>query len=303
MSAEISNSEELLAMCSRITVSVIVPAYNAESTVADCINSLLKLRYPREQVEIIVVDNGSTDSTSAILASYDAQITVLFEKKRGAAAARNTGLRAAKGETIAFIDADCIADPDWLSKLIEPLRNSQIGIVGGRILARGRPNKIEAFGETIHDHNLSINGSSPPHAMTANCSARLAVLQSVGFFDEKFLRAQDCDLSYRVVQAGYKLVYEQAAVVYHKNKKTASGLFMEGYTHGFHSVQLNKKHRMFLRQYGYGRFSKQSYKTLCSSFINTLLAKSDSARYDFLFNLGKKAGRWCGSLRYLDFNL
>jgi GT2 family glycosyltransferase len=284
-----------------INVSVVVPAYNAESTLADCIGSLLRLHYSREQVEFIFVDNASTDRTRTILGSYHGQITVLFENKRGAAAARNAGLRHARGEIIAFIDADCVADPDWLKNLILPLHDPKVGIVGGRILAQEPTNKIEAFGETIHDHNLSINAWKPPYAMTANWSSPLAVLESVGLFDEKFLRGQDCDLSYRIVQAGYKLVYQPEAVVYHKNKKTVSGLFMEGCTHGFHSVQLNKKHRVFLQQYGYRRFSKQSYIALYSSLVNAL-RHSDSARYDFLFNLGKKLGRWCGSLRYLYLN-
>jgi len=287
-------------MTNGIKVSVVVPVYNSESTVAACIHSLLKLHFPREQLELIFVDNGSTDRTSTILASYREHITVLFERKRGAAAARNAGLRHASGAIIAFVDADCVADPNWLHNVSLPLDDPQVGIVGGKILAQGPPNKIEAFGESIHDHNLSINTWKPPHAMTANWSSRLAVLKSVGLFDETFLRGQDSDLSYRIVQAGYQLMYQDNAVVYHKNQRTASGLFLEGYTHGFSSVHLHKKHKAFLRQYGYRRFAKQSYMALWSSFIDAVFVKrSDFAYYDFLFNLGKKVGRWCGSLRYL----
>jgi len=289
-------------MSSGIKVSVVVPAYNAESTVGDCIASLLKLHYPPEQRELIVVDNASTDRTGTILSGYRQQINVLFEKKRGAAAARNTGLRHARGEAIAFIDADCIADPDWLGKVIQPLHAPHVGVVGGRILAQGIPNHIEAFGDTIHDHNLSINKWKTPHPMTANWASPRAALQKDGFFDERFLRAQDCDLSYRLVEAGYKLVYEEQAIVYHKNKNTRSGLFVEGYRHGFHSVQLNKKHRAFLQNYGYRRFSHKSYKALWSSLMGTVLNSSELARYDFVFNLGKKAGRWCGSIRYRYLN-
>jgi GT2 family glycosyltransferase len=290
-------------MSADVKVSVVVPVYNAEDTLADCINSLLSLHYPREHVEFLLVDNASTDRTSTILASYRADIKILFEKKKGAAAARNTGLRHARGEIIAFIDSDCVADPEWLQNLILPLHDARVGIVGGRILAQSPINKIEAFGETIHDHNLSINAWKPPHAMTANWSSRLSVLRTVGLFDETFLRGQDADLSYRIVQAGYQLVYEHEAVVYHRNKKTVSGLFMEGYTHGFHSVHLNKKHRVFLQQHGYRRFSKNSYVALWSSLVDAVLTnQSDSARYYFLFNLGKKVGRWCGSLRYLYLN-
>jgi GT2 family glycosyltransferase len=290
-----------MASAERINVSVIVPAYNSENTLVDCIGSLLRVHYSREQVEFIFVDNASTDRTKTILASYAGLIRVIFENKRGAAAARNAGLRHARGKVIAFMDADCVADPDWLQNLIVPLHDPNVGIVGGRILAQKPATKIEAFGETIHDHHLSINVWKPPYAITANWSSPLAVLERVGFFDEKFLRSQDCDLSYRILQAGYKLVYQPEAVVYHKNEKTVSGLFMEGYTHGFHSVQLNKKHRVFLQQYRCRRFSKQSYTALYSSMVNALW-HSNRARYDLLFKLGKKFGRWCGSLRYLYLN-
>ena len=98
------------------SVTVVVPAYNSQETIAGCIESLVNLHYPREKLEIIVADNGSRDSTVAIASRYP--VRVLREEQRGAAAARNCGIREARGEYIAFTDSDCQVAPDWLHELV-----------------------------------------------------------------------------------------------------------------------------------------------------------------------------------------
>src|SRR5258707_322683 len=93
--------------------SVIVAVYNAQATLRDCIESLLQLDYPSGHLEVLCVDNASTDATVGILASYDEHLRVVRERRRGPAAARNTGVRHAGGEVIAFTDADCVVDRAW----------------------------------------------------------------------------------------------------------------------------------------------------------------------------------------------
>ena len=105
-------------------VSVIVPVYNGESTIEECVESILALSFPRNDVQLLLIDNASSDSTSTILERYRDRAMILHETKRGPAAARNRGLENATGDIVAFTDADCVVHRDWLSRLIAPLSRS-----------------------------------------------------------------------------------------------------------------------------------------------------------------------------------
>ncbi len=227
---------------------MIVAIYNAQGTLEECLDSLLALDYPSDRLELLCVDNASTDRTPRILAGYGERVRVLHENKRGPAAARNRGLRHAGGEVVAFTDSDCVVDRHWLRFLVAPLQDASIGAVGGTILSKRPCNSIERFGEQIHDHERAIHELAPPYVITMSWSSRLSVLRSVGLFNEALLRCQDVDLSYRLVQAGYTLAYEPRAIIYHQNERTPWGLMHEGYVHGYHAVRVRQLHATFFRQ-------------------------------------------------------
>lgn len=227
----------------RPSVSVVVPVYNGQATLLACLHSLLALRYPADRLELIVVDNASTDRTPEILASLSGELRILREEKRGAAAARNRGIRAARGECIALTDADCVVDPEWLAELVQPLAAPEVGISGGRIASRESGNRIERFGEKIHDHQRAIEELVPGYAISMNWASRRSVLVDVGLFDEALLRGQDVDLAWRIRAAGFSLVYRHTALVRHRNERSLRGLFSEGYTHGSCGVAVQRKHQ------------------------------------------------------------
>ena len=205
-------------------VSVIVPVYNGERTIEECVESILGLSFPRSDVELLLIDNASSDNTATILNRYRDRAIILHERKRGPAAARNRGLKNATGDIVVFTDADCVVHRDWLSQIIAPLRDPVVGIVGGTILSMKPCNAVEEFGERIHDHRMAIECYSPPYAITMSWASRRSVLEKTGPFDEDLLRCEDCDLAYRVVDAGYRIVHEPAAVVYHRNEQSLAGL-------------------------------------------------------------------------------
>jgi glycosyltransferase involved in cell wall biosynthesis len=285
-------------------VSVIVPVYNAERTIVECIDSLLRLNYPKENLELILVNNASTDGTADVLNRYSREIEILYEEKKGPAAARNRGLLNARGDIVAFVDADCTVDKDWLKKIVLPLQDEAVGVVGGKILSKRPCNKIEEFGEEIHDHEKAINEYNPPYAITMNWSSSLSALKEIGLFDEGFRRCEDVDLSYRIFRSGYKIVYQPEAVVYHRNERTFLGLFREGYLHGFHSIRALKAHEDFLKPFGHRRFNLSSYTKILFSLVNSIRGRDRnySICY-FVFNAGKKVGKFVGSLRYLYLDL
>jgi GT2 family glycosyltransferase len=277
------------------SVSVVVAAYNAEATIDACISSLLRLRYP--QTEVLVVDNWSCDGTADKLKSYAGHIHVLHERIRGAAAARNAGLRAASGEVVAFTDADCTVHPDWLDHLVAPLANHQVGIAGGMILAREGANEVERFGDYIHDHRRTIELVRPPYAITMNWASPRSALERLGGFDERFLRAQDTDLSFRFVEAGYRLAFAPHAVVYHRNEATLGGLFREGVVHGFHFVLVRKRHQGLLPGFGpRQRFSQPGYTELARRLVGG--TPDGWNRCYAVYISGKKVGYLLGSARH-----
>lgn len=286
------------------SVSVIVPVYNAQNTIKECVNSLLSLKYPKESVELIFINNASTDNTLRFLEEFGDKIKILNERKKGPAAARNKGIMNSSSEIIALTDADCKVYNDWLKKIVNPLQDESIGAVGGKILSKRPCNKIEEFGEEIHDHNKAINKNKPPYVITMNWASRRSVLTEVGLFDEGFIRCEDVDLSRKIMQAGYRFHYEPETIIYHSNEKTLSGLFREGYNHGFWSIKGHKAWKDLITRSGHRRFNFNTYKDIIMSFVNFAIGKDKIYNMCYLsFNLGKKIGKISGSFRYLYVDL
>ncbi|GAG20010.1 unnamed protein product, partial [marine sediment metagenome] len=183
----------------------------------------------------------------------------------------NTGIRNARNEIIAFTDADCEVNRNWLKNLVKPLvEDEDIDAVGGRILSREPCNSIERFGELLHDHQQALSSRRYPTFITMNILIRKPLLLEVGMFDEDFIRGQDTDLSFRLCRMGYRVSYANEAVVYHRNEKTLRGIFKEGFTHGYWKSKFLKKHK---ESPGFFRL------------------------YRFIFNRGKKIGLFFGWLK------
>jgi GT2 family glycosyltransferase len=123
----------------------------------------------------------------------------------------------------------------------------------------------------------------------------------MGGFDTRFVRCQDLDLSYRLVQAGYRLAYAPGAVVYHRNESTLGGLFREGFVHGFHGVRARKRHDDFLSGLGHGRLGQPRYRELAGSLLASL--RGDVRPCEPVFNCGRKAGKLLGSVRFGHLDL
>ena len=285
-------------------VSIVVPVLDGEDTIDACLRSLLALDYPEDRREILVVDNGSRDATAAIVARYADRIRALAQPTRGPAAARNRGLAEAGGEVVAFTDADCVVDTQWLRALVAPLDDGGVTIVGGRILARRPCNAIERFGEEIHDHERAITVYAPPYAITMSWASPASRLAAAGGFDEGLRRGEDVDLAYRLVQAGHKIVFAPDAVVYHANERSFAGLFREGFRHGVYSVAVLRKHRAFVTEHGHRRFMRASYTALAARWWRSRRAADrDRELPPAVFDSGKKLGKIVGSLRFRSLEL
>lgn len=275
-------------------VSVVIPILNAEGSIARCVESVLDSQYEQEELEVICVDNGSRDRTADILRSFQPRIRTIEERRRGPAAARNAGLRAASREFVAFTDADCYVDALWLANILKPLR-SGAGAAGGRILARPEAGPVEMFGELIHDHARAIESNRPPYLISMNMASRLALIRSIGMFREGWIRMEDCEIAYRILGAGQRIAYEADAVVYHHNRDSLPTLAREGFLHGYYTPEFHRVHRNFIESY---RNETAEERVVCHppERLNRdrRLACWQLRLYWGVFRASKAAGMWAG---------
>jgi glycosyltransferase involved in cell wall biosynthesis len=206
-------------------VSVIVPAFNAERTIGDTLAALLAQDYPRDRLEIIAVDNRSTDRTAAVMCRHP--VRVIAERRvQSSYAARNAGLAEARGSILCFTDADCLPEPGWTRALVRALADEDAGGAAGRIEAAPGSTLVERFqvDERVLDAATAFTRPALPFAQTANAAYRRIVFERVGLFDPSLVSGGDLDLSWRIQRAGWGLSYAAEAVVRHRHRTTFRGL-------------------------------------------------------------------------------
>lgn len=192
-------------------VSVVVPTYNRSRLLAQCLDSLEAQSLDKSAYEVIAVDDGSTDGTSNLLESAQVDSTLHLVGVKGThggpAAARNLGIRRARGGLVAFIDDDCVADRDWLLAIIEPFSKASVAGVEGLVVRHPNCTPYTHFVENTHGRLY----------LTANMAYRREALESVGGFDEGYphAAAEDWDLAFRVLQRGWEIRFEPKAKVVH----------------------------------------------------------------------------------------
>jgi glycosyltransferase involved in cell wall biosynthesis len=205
-------------------ISVIVPVYNGEKTVSRTIECLLQQTL--KPLEIIVVDDGSTDGTLDTLRALDEQIILLAQPNGGPASARNRGVRAARGEFAAFTDSDCLPDRDWLLNLSLGFDDEQVAGVGG-IVRSAVSGLTGEYVDAIHllDPEPDQNGEIP-YLITANACFRRNVLIEAGLFNERFRKpgGEEPDLCLRIRRLGYKFRFNEQALVRHHHRQTVLSL-------------------------------------------------------------------------------
>jgi glycosyltransferase involved in cell wall biosynthesis len=207
----------------RPSISVIVPVYNDEERLFQCLEALERQTYPKDLLEVLVVDNGSRKKITGITERFPfAQL--LQEPETGSYAARNKGLSAARGEVIAFTDADCLPTPLWLENGLKALYATPgCGLVGGRIelffTNPSRPTAAEIFDSLLAFPQKAYIEKGKWGA-TANVLTYRSVVEKVGQFDQRLRSGGDVNWGKRVSEAGYAAVFSEDAVVRHPARNT-----------------------------------------------------------------------------------
>jgi cellulose synthase/poly-beta-1,6-N-acetylglucosamine synthase-like glycosyltransferase len=209
-------------------VTVIIPVYKDWPRLRTCLRALARQDYARDGFEIIVVDNGSPSPLPTELRREFTRIRFEHESKVGSYAARNKGLSLAKGELLAFTDADCIPDPGWLSSGVRHLQNDpECGLVGGRVelvfQKENEPNLYELY-ESLTDFRQHDNVTGLHFSVTANLFTTRRVVDTVGPFADNAKSFGDFEWGQRVHAAGLRMAYCEEAVVRHPARASFAAL-------------------------------------------------------------------------------
>jgi len=239
-----------------ISLSVIVPIRNEAEHIGYVLDRLLAQQYESDKLEIIVVDGMSTDATPLIVKEYEQKhphIRYFENPKRLASAARNIGVKNAKGEAVLIVDGHCIIDNDGM------LRNVSEAFERTGADCLGRPQPLEMKDATSLQWAIATARRSPlghhpdsfiysgqaqfSSASSVAVAYRMSVFENVGYFDENFDAAEDVEFNTRIDAAGLKCWFEPAIAVRYVPRKTVKGLAYQMNRYGRGRVRLWRKHR------------------------------------------------------------
>ena len=225
-------------------ISVIVTIRNEEHHIRDLLDSLVVQEGP---LEIIIVDAYSSDDTQPLVHGYcrkhDNISLYLQGGTRGEG--RNFGIDVAKGEAVAFIDGDCVADPAWLEEMRKDLSAGH-EIVAGKTIRTGKPRFASLSRVELYYQGVDLTFPS------CNLAYKTAVIKEAGAFDAMFRTAEDIDLNYRAVKNGHKIHYNERAVVNHHERDTLVAFLKQAFWNGYGRKQLTLKHGPLWSNYSVG---------------------------------------------------
>jgi GT2 family glycosyltransferase len=220
--------------------SVVVCSYNGGKTIGQCLQALMQLRY--DNYEVIVVDDGSRDNLAEIVSQHP--VRLIRTPNKGLGSARNTGMNAARGEIIAYIDDDAYPDPDWLNYLSYAFTHSNHSAIGGPNLVPDEDGDLAACvgcspGGPVH---VLITDEIAEHIPGCNLAIRRHALLAIGGFDRRYRAAgDDVDVCWRLQKAGWTIGYHPAALVWHHRRNSFRAYWKQQKGYGKAEAILEKK--------------------------------------------------------------
>ncbi len=233
-------------------VSAIIPSYNSEKTIKKCLDALNS--ESAKNYEIIVADDGSTDNTATIIRSFK---NVKFFKRphKGPASARNFGAKMAKGGILLFTDSDCEPDKNWIAEMAAPFSDKNVVGVSGTYRTRQKELAARfAQYEIGERHKKMAMAKSIDFIGTFSAGYRKEIFGRFGGFDESFSTSagEDPELSFRMAEAGHKMVFAPNAFVYHSHPDTLWKFLRQKYRNAYWRVAVyQKRKKTALRGHSY----------------------------------------------------
>lgn len=286
-----------------MNISVVIPAYNEEEHLGECLRALANGRM--KPYEVIVADGMSEDRTVSIAKEHGA--TVVVNRKRHAAGGRNAGIERATGEVIAFLDADCVPDKDWLREINRAFESEDIDGLGTYIEPAKAENIYEEFWGHLSLQLIMTYGDKPYYVtektlssafITASCAYKRELLNRLNGFSDFFANnAEDIDICWRALDAGAKLKYIPSAKIAAHSPRDIKGIRRKSFRNGISSSKLQKV-------YSNRRFNidRRLYGALLSNLVGVITRKK-YARLFVVEILCHLAGKYYGSIKYGVINL
>ncbi|MEE1086821.1 MAG: glycosyltransferase [Schaedlerella sp.] len=228
-------------------ISVVIPVYNEEALIADCLQSITDNTV--QPFEIIVADGGSTDRTVEIAETFSG-VKVIDNPGKTAAAGRNRGILAARGEVVAFTDGDCIVDEHWIEAIQTAFETYDIDGMGGKVVPAKSRNEIEEYWGNLAwrlimnfgDEGYEVTEKKLNDAfVTANCAYKRRLLHEIKGFNKWFANnAEDVDICWRALEHGGKLRYVPEAVIDAYGVTDVKGVMKKSFRNGVSSSKLQK---------------------------------------------------------------
>jgi len=236
-------------------ISVIIPTYNRSKILSECLGELEGQSFPKEEFEVIVIDDASRDRTYELVGSFGHRLNIRYfrqERNKGPAAARNVGIKEAKGEIIAFLDDDCLPDKDWLANISGIFKSAEaIEIVQGGFKIYPTFNPLRkmylAITNLAEERRImrGVAGSRYDHALflgTGTAAIRKSLLfKNNLFFDEILFTKQDIDLYRRIKAQGLDIIYSDKIKVKHICQSDPVSFFRRYFRYGRGAFLLKNK--------------------------------------------------------------
>jgi glycosyltransferase involved in cell wall biosynthesis len=225
-------------LMSETQVSIIIPAFNEARVIGKCLDSLTRLDFAPDYFEVILVDNGSADATVEIAKSFADRLNLTVLQKHGVkiSALRNLGASAASGAILAFLDADCVPPPSWLTDILALARKDGTGVVGAHYLL---PEDSTWVGRIWHIYQEAPKAGDVSHVPAGDLVMRREDFLRVRGFDESIQTNEDYELCDRVRKAGMPVrAFPQIGVVHLGTAQSLKVFYRKQCWHGTHVVKV-----------------------------------------------------------------
>jgi mycofactocin system glycosyltransferase len=234
-------------------VSVIIPVRNRPDDIAVCLRSLRELDYPEDKLEIIVVDDASNDQTPDVVSRFPVRLLRL-EQHRQASYCRNHAARQARGELLAFIDSDCLADSAWLQELVPAFKDQTLGAVGGIVDSYYHENGLDRYEKVKSSLRVSSHfrrsEQNDPFFYLPSCNllVRRDLFLQLGGFNEDLVVGEDVDLCWRMRKRGDHIEYRPMGRIDHKHRNKLISFGRRRFDYGTSEPLLNRLHPKKIKQ-------------------------------------------------------
>ena len=225
-------------------VSFVVPVHNGARCIRETLDAI-RAQDDGRPMEIIVVDDHSDDGSSEMLKALAEQraLKIVVAEERGAAAATNAGIRAARFPIICQVDQDVVVGPGWMRLLVSELEDPTVGAAQGYFASdRDATLCARAMGLDLEQRYAAIDGRETSHVCTGNAAYRAEGLRRIGLLDEAFGYGYDNDISYRLRAAGYRLTFCRSARSVHRWREGLAGYLVQQYGFGYGRLDIVAKH-------------------------------------------------------------